>query len=179
MSLISLMTNHPRPSRRPFEAARCSLASPRQRDLAACTTLAPGPVASRRPVAALTRRIGGSLVGRMRRAAGVPHQCQRRRRNHARAFAAAVRTMARCVAICDPSHHHKRPAVPAFEVVYRHIALRSMQRVRTSRDRANTAYPRRLSRAAPAHRHSDGYRNRRFAWGAIALHRHSEYPPRR
>jgi len=173
------MANHPRPSGRPFEAARCPLASPRQRDLAACTTLASGPVASRRTIAALTRRIGGSLIGGMRRAAGVPHQRQRRRRNHARAFAAAVRTMTRCVAICDPSHYYKRPAVPAFEVVYRHSFLRSMPRVRTSRDRANTAYPRRPLRVAPAHRHSDGYRNRRFAWGAIALHRHSEYPPRR
>lgn len=173
------MTDHPRAPRRPLECCRRLRARTGKRRAATGAATAARPVAKRRPVRGLARRVSRTLVGCLRDAARARRQCERRRGHHARCLAAAIRATAGHIAVCNASHDGERPAICALEVVDRHIGLRINQWLMTSRDPASTACPHRPARGEPVRERSGGYRNRRSAWAATASHMRSECPPRR
>jgi len=173
------MTDHPRAPRRPLECCRRLRARTGKRRAATGAATAARPVAKRRPVRGLARRMGHALVGRLRDAARARHKCERRRGHHARCVAATIRATAGHIAIRNASHDGEWSAIYALEVVDRHIGLRINQRFMTSRDPASTACPHRPARDEPVPERSGGYRSRRSAWAATASRTHLECPPHR
>lgn len=185
------MADHPGPSRRPLQPARCRgrlPTRPRQRHLAAGAATAPRSMTRRRPVARMTRCVGSPLVRGVRRATRTSHQRKRWRRHHARALTPTIRAVAWRVAIRHAPHDGERSARRTFEVVNRHLRLllsylvsdaRDTRRVSPSPDPANTACRHYPSHDELVRRHSDGCRSRRSASAATTSHTRSEYRPRR
>lgn len=185
------MADHPWPSCRPLQPARCRgrlPTRPRQRHLSAGAATAPWSMTRRRPVARMTRGMCSPLVRGVRRPTRTSHQRKRWRRHHARALTPTIRAMARRIAIRHSPHDSERSARRTFEVINRHLRLllsyvvsdaRDARRVSPSPDPANTACRHCPSHDESVRRHSDGCRSRRSAWATTTSHTHSECRLRR